>query len=157
MSNLYELNKAIADFDLEIDEETGEILNMDGLDALQLERDTKIENIALWIKNLTADAKAYKEEKAVFAEKERRAKNKIESLKRYLQDNLDGQKFNTSKVSISYRKSQSVEITDLSILPRMALKEQDPVPDKVVLKDLLKAGTLVAGARLVDKQNMIIK
>ena len=157
MSNLYELNKAIADFDLEIDEETGEILNLDGLDALQLERDTKIENIALWIKNLTADAKAYKEEKAVFAEKERRAKNKIESLKRYLQDNLDGQKFNTSKVSISYRKSQSVEITDMSILPRMALKEQDPVPDTVVLKDLLRAGTLVAGARLVDKQNMIIK
>ena len=157
MSNLYELNRAIADFDLEIDEETGEILNLDGLDALQLERDTKIENIALWIKNLTADAKAYKEEKAVFAEKERRAKNKIESLKRYLQDNLDGQKFNTSKVSISYRKSQSVEITDMSILPRMALKDQDPVPDKVVLKDLLRAGTLVAGARLVDKQNMIIK
>ena len=27
--NLYELNKAIADFDLEIDEETGEVLNAD--------------------------------------------------------------------------------------------------------------------------------
>ena len=46
--NLYELNKAIADFDLEIDEETGEVLNADELDQITLARDEKIENIAFF-------------------------------------------------------------------------------------------------------------
>ena len=78
MANLYELERALAEFELEIDEETGEILNADELDALQMERDIKIENIALWIKNLKADAEAYKKEKESFYQKERAAKNKAE-------------------------------------------------------------------------------
>ena len=49
--NLFELNQALMDFELEIDEETGEILNADALDSLELERDTKIENIALYQSN----------------------------------------------------------------------------------------------------------
>ena len=157
MSNLYELNQSIASFELEIDEETGEILNTDELDALVMERDTKMENIALWIKNLKADAKAYKEEKDSFATKERIAKNKADRLTAYLQDALAGEKFQTSKVTISYRKSQSVEITDLSVIPQGFLKEQAPVPDKAAIKEMLKSGTMVAGATLVEKQNMTIK
>ena len=38
MATLYELVKEIENFDLQIDEETGELLNIDELDALQLER-----------------------------------------------------------------------------------------------------------------------
>lgn len=157
MANLYELNKAIADFELEIDEETGEVLNADELDELQLDRDTKIENIGLWIKNLKADAEAYKAEKKVFEEKERVAKNKAERLKRYLQDALQGEKFRTSRLDISYRKSKAVEITDASILPKMFLKEQEPKVDKLKLKEILDQGTLVTGAHLEEKQNILIK
>ena len=62
MANLYELTAQLENFELEVDEETGEITNLDELDALQLERDEKIENIALWVKNLTADAAAIKAE-----------------------------------------------------------------------------------------------
>ena len=76
MANLYELERALQEFELEIDEETGEILNMEDMDALQMERDIKVENIALWIKNLLSDAEAYKREKESFYAKERPPRTK---------------------------------------------------------------------------------
>ena len=47
-----------------VDEETGEIIDIDPAELEQLNeaREQKIENIALYIKNLEADAKAIKEE-----------------------------------------------------------------------------------------------
>ena len=63
MAKLYEIMNEIENFDFEIDEETGEILNFDALDRLQVARDVKIENLCLWVKNLKSDAEAYKAEK----------------------------------------------------------------------------------------------
>ena len=110
MATLYELTDALKNFELDIDEETGEILNSDELDALELERDTKIENIALWVKNLLSDAEAYKREKDNFYSKEKAAKNKAERLKGYLEYVLAGDKFKSDRVTISYRKSESLNI-----------------------------------------------
>ena len=45
---LYEIDNAILDC---IDLETGEIIDVDKLNELQLEKETKIENVALWIKD----------------------------------------------------------------------------------------------------------
>lgn len=156
MANLYELNKQIADFEFQIDEETGEILNADELDTIQMERDEKVENIALWIKNLSADADAYKKERDAFAEKERLAKAKMERLKAYLADTLNGDKFQTNRVTISYRKSDTVDIVDQSLLPLMYFR-QEPKVDKAGIKKALKAGREVSGARLIEKQNLQIK
>ena len=61
MARLYEIMQEIEGFEFEVDGETGEILNADALDLLEIERDTKIENICLWIKNLRADARAYRD------------------------------------------------------------------------------------------------
>ena len=79
--NLFEIENEIMNC---WDQETGEILDSDRLDQLEMERDTKIENIALYIKNLTADAEALKAEKQSFAERQKAAENKVESLKKYL-------------------------------------------------------------------------
>lgn len=157
MANLYELERALQEFELEIDEETGEILNVDDLDTLQLERDTKVENIALWIKNLLSDAEAYKREKESFAAKEKAAKNKAERLKSYLQDNLDGQKFKTDRVTISYRRGQQVAILDFNKIPEEFLRFTDPTPDKVKIKKALREDLSVPGAALSETVSMQIK
>ena len=47
--NLYQINEEIEKC---IDTETGEILDLEALDKLAMERDTKIENLACWYKNL---------------------------------------------------------------------------------------------------------
>ena len=48
MASLYEINEAIMNT---IDLETGEITDFDKFEALQMERNEKLENIALWVNN----------------------------------------------------------------------------------------------------------
>ena len=155
---LFDINKAILEFDYEIDEETGEILNAQDLDALQLARDEKIEGVGLWIKNLQAEAEAVKKEKDAMAERQRRLEKKAESLKDYLAYALQGEKFSTPRIAMSWRKSESVLIPDEALLDdRFVNITMIKKPDKKLIKDTLKAGREVPGAELITKQNLQIK
>lgn len=154
MSALYEIDNAILDC---IDMETGEILDPEKLEELQMERDQKIENIALWYKNLISDAEAYKAEKNSFADKEKAAKNRAESLKKYLDYALAGDKFKTVRVNISYRRSESVECEDIQVVPRDYVVYGEPKLDKTAIKQAIKAGEEVQGCEVVEKQNIQIK
>lgn len=156
--NLYELNKAIADFDLEIDEETGEVLNADELDQITLARDEKIENIALWVKDLLAEAEAIKAEEQALAKRRKQAENKADWLKRYVAQALEGEKFKTPRVAISYRTSEAVEILDEDLIPEEFLMiKTEYKPDKKAIKDELKVGGEVEGAVLVKRTSLQIK
>jgi hypothetical protein len=151
---LYEIDKAILDC---IDAETGEIVDEDMLDSLQMERQTKIENVGCWIKNLEADVKALKDEMAALKIRKDSKENRIENLKAWLKDALDGTGFETAKVKISYRKSDAVEIADGAKIPEEYLKYSEPTADKVELKKALKAGKQIDGVALVERQNISIK
>lgn len=152
--NLYQIDSAILDC---VDMETGEVIDSEKLTALQMERDEKIQNIALWVKNLEADAKAYKEEKDSFAAKQKAAENKADSLKKYLTTYLEGQSFKSTRVNVSFRASESVNVTDISKLPEQFLKQAEPTADKAAIKKMLKDGFAIDGAELVTNQNIQIK
>ena len=155
---LYEIDKAILDFEFEVDEESGEILNANELDELNLAREQKIEGISLWIKNLEAEKEAVKHEKNNFADREKRLGKKIDSLKGYLTYALDGQKFSTPRVAVSFRKSESIHITDEYLIPdEYKLFTVVKKPDKGVIKKALKDGKEIMGVELVEKQNINIK
>lgn len=155
---LFDINKAILDFEYEIDEETGEILNAEALDQLQMAREDKIEGVGLWIKNLTAEAEAVKKEKDAMADRQRRLEKKVESLKHYLEYALQGEKFSTPRISMSFRRSESVFIPDEAQLDdRFVNVTMVKKPDKKLIKDTLKAGLEVPGAELVTKQNLQIR
>lgn len=157
MATLYELNQKFNEFEFEIDEETGEILNAEELDEIELERNEKLENIGLWIKNLESDAEAYKREKDSFAEKERLAKNKVESLKKYLNFVLNGDTFKSDRVNITYRKSTALNVIDEYLIPKKYFVKQAPKLDKKAVKDAIKSGKKVKGAEIVEKENIQIK
>lgn len=154
MASLYDIDQRILAL---VDDETGEITDFEQLDKLQLERDTKIENIALWIKNLKSDEESYKAEKQAFEERQRQAKQKRESLEHYLSATLNGEKFKTVKVECSFRKSQRVEVDDVASLPDEFLKYKDPEADKTAIKEAIKEGKEIAGARIVTALNLQIK
>lgn len=140
-----------------IDTETGEIIDLERLNSLEIDRDRKIENIALWIKNLRADAEALKNQKQIFADRQKVAENKAESLKQYLKNYLSGQKFSTDRVEISFRKSTAVNITDPLQIPKEYLKYSDPTIDKAAIKKAITQGSAVGGAEIVESQNIQIK
>ena len=152
--NLYEIENEILNC---VDMETGEIIDMEALEDLQMERDQKIEGIGCWIKNLLADAKALKEEKDNLAARQKAAENKAASLKVYLSSYLNGEKFKTAKVAISYRKSDSVDIAEGAVIPEEYLKYSEPTPDKIGLKAALKSGEKIQGISLVTSNNIQIK
>lgn len=154
MAKLYEIDQAILDC---IDTETGEIFDEDRLDQLEMERTKKVEGVALWYRNLLSDAEQYKAERQRFEELEKQSKAKAESLKQWLSYALQGEKIKTSRVNITYRKSQSVEIVANSIIPNEYMKYSEPTINKAAIKDALKKGENVPGAMLVESQNIQIK
>ena len=156
--NLYEIEQEIMSC---VDMETGEIIDCEKLDALTMERDQKIENIALWVKNLEADAKAYKDEKDSFAQKQKVAENKAKSLKGYLSRFLAGAAYKSTKVNICFRKSESVDVFSMEALIEYGkadyLKYKEPEADKTAIKNAIKAGANIPGCILVENQNIQIK
>ena len=151
---LYEIDQAIMNC---LDNETGEIIDAELLDSLQMERTEKIENVACWIKELKAEAEALKAEKLAFAERQKVAENKAESLKNWLAYVLNGEKFKTTRASITFRATDKVEITDIMQLDESFLRYKEPEADKTAIKEAIKAGQEVAGATLVSSTSVIIK
>lgn len=151
---LYEIDQGILGC---IDPETGEISDFEKFDALTMERETKLENVALWIKNLKAEAEALKAEKQAFAERQKAAENKAESLKRYLEYALAGEAFKTTKVAVSFRRSKSVEVENVYDLPTEYVRFAEPTADKAAIKKAIEAGQEVAGAHLVEGLSVSIK
>lgn len=158
MSSLYEIEQEIMSC---VDMETGEIIDFEKLDELTIERDSKIENLALWVKNLEADAQAYKAEKDSFAQKQKVAENKAKSIKEYLSRYLGGNAFKTTRVNVGFRKSESVDVFSMEALMEYGnadyLKYKDPEADKTAIKNAIKAGANIPGCVLVEKQNIQIK
>ena len=153
--NLFEIDKQIESC---IDAETGEILDIEQLEALSMERSTKIENVACWIKNLDAEEKALAEQEKAFRERKEQAAAKKQSLKQYLAMALNGEKFSTDKCAVSFRKSKAVEIRDETAIPAEYYTEKvTRSVNKVTIAASLKAGIPVAGCELVEHVNPIIK
>lgn len=154
MATLYQIDQAIMDL---VDNETGDIIDIEMFDSLQMERDEKIESIALYIKDLKAEAEALKAEKLAFAERQKVAENKAESLKNYLAYALKGQAFKSTKAVVSFRKTQQVDIPDIYKLDENFLKYAEPTADKTAIKEAIKAGQTVKGATLIENTSVIIK
>ena len=156
---IYEIDQAIMRC---VDLETGEIIDTEKLDKLQMEKEKKLENVACWIKDLKAEAEALKNEKLALAERQRVAENKAESLKKWLAYALQGEKFKTTKCAISFRESEAVEVTDEGL--NNLMKEHDelltykaPEPNKTKIKQALKDGLSVEGVQLIQNTSTIIK
>ena len=159
---LYEIDKKILEL---IDPETGELLDYEAFAELQMERDGKIENMACWFKELTATAEAIRKEEIALAERRRVIENKAESLKDYLGRILNGEKFQSAKCAVSYRKSTSVSIDDYDSVLAWAvennaeiIKHKQPDLDKTEIGKILKLGEVsIPGASLNTKMSVGVK
>ena len=160
---LYEIDKAIQEaLEGAVDPESGEIIDEELLaayDQLRMDRDQKVENIGLYIKNLEADAAAIKTEAKNLTARAKAAENKAEHLRNYMQFCLNGQKFQSPRLSVSFRRNQKVEVDEnrLYDIPDDYLRYKDPEVDKKRVSEALKAGEDIPGCTLVESVSMIIK
>lgn len=110
--NLYQIENEIQQCldNISIDLDTGEVLGIEQLEQLYQDKHAKIENIALYIKNLRAEEKAIKEEEKVLKERRTVIANKIKRLTKFLIPFLDNKQFKTAKVHIIPRDVNNLEI-----------------------------------------------
>lgn len=160
--SLYHINVAIMAL---VDPETGEILNYEAFEALQMEREEKIENMALWHKNLTAEKNAIRAEEINLATRRKDIEAKIEKLEANIKEALGGEKFSTPRVVCSFRSSQKVEIQDEAAFIRKMqdslhyeyLSYKAPEVNRKAITQAIKAGQTVEGAELVKNISLSIK
>lgn len=163
---LYEINseidKAIETMMANVDPETGEVRqeDLDRLGDLQLARDEKLDNIGAYMKNIASDIDALKNEEKALEARRKVKENELENLKAYVGMILNGEKFESSRVRFSFRKSNAVVIDEAYIenIPSEYLIAQDPKIDKKALKADIEAGKDLDGiAHIEEKQNLQIK
>lgn len=160
--NIYEIDSALMAL---IDEETGEVADWDAFEALQMEREKKIENVACWYKNLAAEAAAIKAEEDNLKKRREALTNRAERLKEYLKNALCGEKFQTARCAISWRKTTSVHVSDPAAAIEWAemhghkecVTYKAPDVNKTELAKLLKGEIAVPGAELVAGSSMSVK
>jgi len=163
MRALYDIDQAILDC---VDPETGEILDPEKLDALQMERERKLEGVALWVKDLNYEAQMVKEEADRLTARKRALDNKISALKMWLLMALDGGKLKTPRCNVYQTHSQRLSVVDETELvkflqtlekPERFLKFREPELKKDDIKKALKDGTIIPGAALETTESVVIK
>lgn len=169
--NIYQINAEIEHLEyacedgLLIDEETGELITFDeALRQLKMAKEEKIENVALWVKNLTAESAAIYAEEESLAKRRKAVDAKCERLKAYLISALmreDGtaEKFKTARCTVTVRKNPvKVTITDEKKLPAEFFAETiTRKADKAQIKEVLTRGIAVPGAVLEQTRGVLIK
>lgn len=164
MATLYEIDERLNNIFLTeegtaVDGSTGEVLDSQALDDLQMEKWDKVDALCRFIKNLQSDIAQYKEESDRLTARAKATQKKLDSLTAYLAMHLEaGKKADVPSAQIRWRKSVTVSIPDENMIPMRFMKQVITTkPDKLAIKELLKAGKTVPGASLEEKQNLSIK
>ncbi len=163
MRPLYEIDQAILDC---VDMETGEILDSEKLDALQMEREAKLEGVALWVKDLKAEAEAVKAEADKLNARKKALDSKIDSIKTWLAAALNGEKLKTARCNVYQTHSQKLAVEDEGKLinflqtleePERFLRFKEPELRKDEIKKALKDDMIIPGATLEETESVVIK
>lgn len=160
--NLYQLT---AEFQAALDaletvEETGEVIGWEAVEALDLAVEKKLEGYALAVKNYRSEAEAIGAEIKALQARKKTADTKADRLTDYAaaaMEMLGKDKLSTPRAALSFRRSESVTITDPQMLSEEYKRYKPAEPDKPAIKRAIKSGITVPGAELVEKRNLQIK
>lgn len=162
MASLYSINKKLLEYKEEFDPDTGEWLNESELDSLFTEKKEKIEQLLLWAKDLRADSSAIKEEEKALADRRKYKDSLADRIEDHVARELNGEKFETPRVLVRWRKSEKVIIPDDYAVPdKYCNVTVVRKPDKTLIKQMLKGaearGEKVEWATIEVANNMNLK
>ena len=167
---LYDIDAQIAaledaaEDDMLIDAETGELISVSqALDAMRMEREAKLENVACWVKNLSAEADAIREEENRLIKRRKAAETKAANLKAWLLAAMtreDGttDKLKPGRVAVSVKRNPPSTVVDEALLPSTyKVAKITYQANKELIKRELLAGGEVPGAHLEYGRSVVIK
>ena len=146
---------------LEVDEETGEILNADTLNQLELSAKDKIANTGRYIRECTVLLDAMKQAKQNIDARMKTLQKRLDYLTGLSLDGMEAlgvKKIEEPDIRISTRKSISTVIEDEEAIPsKFVTIVQTEKINKTEIKKAIQAGEDVPGAYLVENINLAIK
>ena len=150
------------DIFLESDQNESDKENYDYImEFLKEELENKSSNIIKYIRNVSLEVEVLSQEEDRLEKLRKQKEKKVNSLKKYLTDillNLDKNKIETELGNLGLRKSVSVAIDNLDLIPKRYIqKKVELVPDKRMLSELLKQGKNIKGVHLEDKYSLQIR
>lgn len=136
----------------------------DTLDAESYPLEIKAQNVAYAVKNLDATAAAIKAAEQEMSARRKAIENRAQRLREYAlacMEIADVSSINCPHFEISVRSNPaSVEIFEPELVPAEYMRQPEPPPpsvDKVAIKDAIKSGKNVPGAKLVQTKRLQIK
>ena len=162
MPKMYEITAdydRLSSMDMETDGDVEAFLSL--MKELEGTFDQKAENYCKLIRNLEADAEAYKVEKYRLAKKQKSIENRVEEIKKYLQYEASkiietGTSRKVGLFTLAIRNNpEKLEVIDEAYIPDIFKKVYTEL-DKEIIKESLKIGTDVPGARLVSGTSLRI-
>lgn len=164
---LYEIDaqiSALMDMEEIVDPDTGEVIPAwQALDALVMEREAKIENVACAVKNREAEIAAIRVEEKRLSDRRKALENRVEGSKAWMIAALtrpDGteDKVRTGRVSVGVKHNPPSVICEEALLPDIYKVTKTTVtPDKDAIKRAILSGESVPGARLETKRSVMIR
>lgn len=131
------------------------------MDYLKEELKSKSSELIKYIRNLELENTVTKLEIERLEDLKKGKERKIKSIKNYIKGillDLDKKKVETELGNLSLRKTTSVEITDITKIPREYLVVKEEVaPSKKLIGDSLKKNILIDGAVLKEDYSVLIK
>lgn len=157
---LYEMTEAAKTlYELFVNDEIPLEAVQDTLDGMGVEN--KLEDYVHVIIQLNADLAMLDKEIEKLLAKKARAQKSVDKTKAAALAYMyvtNKEKERAGVFSLSIRKSEAVNITDLEKLPSEYVKAKTTItPDKKAIKNAIKAGAEVAGAEIVENRSLQIK
>jgi len=143
----------------EAEENEGEISEgvSDALDAIEADRDQKIENTICLYKNIASDSEAIGLEINRLTARKKALDSQANRVKDWLRINTLGEKLSYPRGEIRWRKSESVHIDcDPSDLDKRFQRVKVEA-DKTGLKKAIKAGEVIDNVTVEQNLNIVIK
>lgn len=141
-----------------VDAETGELFDEAAIDALDMARHDKIDNVIRFWKNLGAEADALEAESKNLSARARALRNKRDWLEGYLTRHMaPGEKFDSVAGTVRWRTSHPLAIdVPISRIPQQFIRVTF-APKKDEIKKALKGGMEIPGVRLDTCLNIQIR
>ena len=162
---LYEIKNGMIDtLDIFLESEQTEMDREnynDIMEYLKEELKNKSSDLIKYIRNLELENTVTKLEIERLEDLKKGKEKKIKSIKNYIKGillDLDKKKVETELGNVSLRKTTSVEITDITKIPKEYLVVKEEVtPSKKLIGDSLKKNILIDGAVLKEDYSILIK
>ena len=139
MASLFNIDERIRNYEMQFDED-GVWVNEDEWNNIEMEKSEKIENTLFVIKDKELFLSGLKAEKKGREEEIKRVSKEVENLKARVGASLNYEKFETPRVRVSFRKSESVVIPDESKVPTEYMEYKNTAsPKKDAIKKFIKS------------------